>query len=122
MRTLLVLLLLSLLALPAGAHAQQPVMQEYPVPAGTHPHDVAPAVDGGIWYTAQRTGKLGWLDPATGETREIALGAGSAPHGVIVGPDGAPWITDGGLNAIVRVDPLTSEVQHLPAAGRAAPT
>jgi virginiamycin B lyase len=120
MRNLLVLLLLSLLALPATAHAQQPVMQEYPVPAGAHPHDVAPALDGGIWYTAQRTGKLGWLNPETGEIREVDLGAGSAPHGVIVGPDGAPWITDGGQNAIVRVDPVTSEVRTFPLPGRRA--
>ena len=90
-------------------------IQEYPVPAGTHPHDVAPAPDGGIvWYTAQHVGALGRLDPATGETRHIPLGAGSAPHGVIVGPDGAPWITDSGLNAIVRVDPQTEEVQVYP--------
>jgi virginiamycin B lyase len=87
-----------------------PEIVEYPVPAGSRPHDVAPAVDGGVWYTAQGSGELGWLDPATGETIEIPLGAGSAPHGVIVGPDGAPWITDGGLNAIVRVDPETREV------------
>src|SRR5689334_9446759 len=40
-------------------------MQEYPVPAGSHPHDVAPAPDGGVWYTAQQSGALGWLDPAT---------------------------------------------------------
>ena len=88
--------------------------QEYPVPAGAHPHDVAPAPDGGVWYTAQRQGALGRLDPATGETRQVPLGAGSAPHGVIVGPDGAPWITDGGLNAIVRVDPATEAVQAYP--------
>jgi virginiamycin B lyase len=87
-----------------------PAVQEFPVPAGSHPHDVAPAVDGGVWYTAQHKGALGWLNPSSGETREIPLGAGSAPHGVIVGPDGAPWITDGGLNAIVRVDPKTDEV------------
>jgi virginiamycin B lyase len=80
-------------------------VETYPVPAGSHPHDVAPAADGGVWYTAQHTGRLGWLDPATGATREVPLGVGSAPHGVIVGPDDAPWITDGGLNAIVRVDP-----------------
>jgi virginiamycin B lyase len=80
------------------------------VPPGSHPHDVAPAPDGGVWYTAQGSGELGWLDPETGEVREVALGSGSAPHGVIVGPDGAPWITDGGLNAIVRVDPESSEV------------
>jgi virginiamycin B lyase len=89
-------------------------VQEYPVPAGTHPHDVAPARDGGVWYTAQGSGQLGWLDPRTGRTRHVALGAGSAPHGVIVGPDGAPWITDGGLNAIVRVDPRTRRVRRFP--------
>jgi len=85
-------------------------LQTFDVPKGSGPHDVAPAVDGGVWYTAQLAGKLGWLDPKTGQTKEIPLGAGSAPHGVIVGPDGAPWITDGGLNAIVRVDPKTNEI------------
>ncbi len=91
------------------AEQTAPVLEEYPVPPGSHPHDVAPAPDGSVWYTAQASGELGRLDPATGETYHIALGRGSAPHGVIVGPDGAPWITDGGLNAIVRVDPVTEE-------------
>jgi virginiamycin B lyase len=86
----------------------------YDVPAGSRPHDVAPAVDGGVWYTAQGSGELGWLDPVTREVREILLGAGSAPHGVIVGPDDAAWITDGGLNAIVRVDAETLEVEVYP--------
>ena len=90
-------------------------IQEYPVPAGSHPHDVAPAPDGGtVWYTAQHVGALGRLDPVTGETHHIPLGSGSAPHGVIVGPDGAPWVTDSGLNAIVRVDPQTEAVQIFP--------
>jgi virginiamycin B lyase len=89
-------------------------MQEYPVPAGSRPHDVAPAEDGSVWYTAQRSGALGRLDPAIGETHHIPLGIGSSPHGVIVGPDGSPWITDSGLNAIVRVDPLSEEVQIFP--------
>ena len=89
-------------------------VREYPVPAGSRPHDVAPTRDGGVWYTAQGSGELGWLDPKTGKTRHVALGNGSAPHGVIVGPDGAPWITDGGLNAIVRVDPKTRKVRRFP--------
>jgi len=89
-------------------------IQEYPVPAGSRPHDVAPAPDGTVWYTAQRLGELGRLDPVTGETHHIPLGPGSAPHGVIVGPDGAPWVTDGGQNAIVHVDPQTEEVQVFP--------
>jgi virginiamycin B lyase len=85
-------------------------LQSYKVPAGSRPHDVAPATDGGVWYTAQGSGELGWLDPRSGEVREVRLGTGSAPHGVIVGPDGAPWITDGGMNAIIRVDPATNKV------------
>jgi virginiamycin B lyase len=92
----------------------------YPVPSGSQPHDVAPAVDGGVWYTAQGSGELGWLDPESGEVREIALGAGARPHGVIVGPDDAPWITDSGLNAIVRVDPETLAVETFPLPAAAA--
>jgi virginiamycin B lyase len=101
-------------AAASPSQGAQLTVREYRVPAGTHPHDVAPAVDGGVWYTAQRTGQLGWLNPRTGRSRLTRLGAGSAPHGVIVGPDGAPWITDGGLNAIVRVDPRTRKVRRFP--------
>jgi virginiamycin B lyase len=103
---------------PAGARraasADALRVREYRVPAGTHPHDVAPAADGTVWYTAQHTGALGRLDPATGKTTEIPLGDGSAPHGVIVGPDRAAWVTDGGLNAIVRVDSRTHDVTTYP--------
>lgn len=99
-----------------------PTLQEFGVPAGAHPHDVAPAPDGAVWYTAQRQGALGRLDPTSGHTRQIPLGAGSAPHGVIVGPDGNPWIADSGLNAIVRVDAATEAVTvyPLPAGSRGA--
>ncbi len=83
----------------------------YPVPAGSRPHDVAPAADGGVWYTAQGSGELGWLDPETGAVREIPLGPGSRPHGVIVDADGVAWVTDGGLNAIVSVDPDGDRVE-----------
>lgn len=89
-------------------------IEAFPVPDGSRPHDVAPAVDGGVWYTAQAAGALGWLNADTGETRHIALGAGSRPHGVIVDSAGTPWITDGGLNAIVSVDPSTDEVTTYP--------
>ena len=88
--------------------------EDFPLPSGARPHDVAPGPDGIVWYTAQRQGALGRLDPQTGEVDHVPLGDGSAPHGVIVGPDGAPWITDSGLNAIVRVDPETSQVRSFP--------
>ena len=98
----------------ASAVAVAQSIQEFPVPQGAHPHDLAPAADGGMWYTAQHQAALGYLDPKTGKTRHIPLGKDSRPHGVIVGPDGAPWVTDSGLNAIVRVDPKTQKVEVFP--------
>jgi len=92
-------------------------VQEYVVPAGAHPHDVAPAADGSVWYTGQHDGTLGLLDPTSGEVTTVPLSPGSRPHGVIVGPDGAPWVTDGGLNAIVTVDPASLAVTTFPLPG-----
>ena len=85
--------------------AAQAAMQSWPLatPRPTGIHDVAPAPDGGVWFTAQRSGHLGWFDPRSGRSELIALGPRSAPHGVIQGPDNAAWITDSGLGAIVRV-------------------
>jgi virginiamycin B lyase len=110
-RFFIVLAIAGLLAIDAAEAAQ---VSYFPVPAGSRPHDVAPAPDGTVWYTAQGKGELGRLDPKTGKIEIIPLGQGSAPHGVIVGPDGAAWVTDGGLNANVRVDPETKQVKHFP--------
>lgn len=114
------ILALLLAALSAPACAQSPESdapdtasaqtQLFQLPEGTRVHDVAPAPDGKIWYTAQRGGALGILDPKTGKSRLVPLGPGSAPHGVIQGPDGAAWITDSGQNAIVRFDPRTETI------------
>jgi len=87
------------------ALAQGGKMQSWPLGTQrrTGIHDLAPAPDGGVWFTAQASGHLGWFDLKSGRTELIALGTTSAPHGVIQGPDKAAWITDSGQNAIVRV-------------------
>src|SRR5258708_14565464 len=92
-------------ALPVPAATSSARLQSWPLktPRRTGIHDVAPASDGGVWFTAQASGHLGYFNPATGQTELIALGSGSAPHGVIQGPDKAAWVTDGGQQAIVRV-------------------
>ena len=92
-------------------------LREYRVFDGAGPHDVAPAPDGTVWFTAQSAGELGRLDPRSGRSRRVRLGPGSAPHGVIVGPDDAAWVTDGGLNAIVRVDATSMRVRRFPLPG-----
>lgn len=100
-RTIVSVLLAIMFSIPA---VQAEEVRYFEVPKGDRPHDVAPGPDGSVWYTGQRTGVLGRLDPKTGTVERIPLGSGSAPHGVLIGPDGAAWVTDGGLNAIVRVD------------------
>ena len=112
MRVRMILTVLLLLCGLASARAEQVLY--FPVPRGSHPHDVAPAPDGTVWYTAQSAGALGNVDPRTGKAIQIPLGPDSAPHGVIVGPDRAAWVTDGGQNAIVRVEPGTHAVKTFP--------
>ena len=103
-------ILISLAALAIAPAPAQPSVQVFELPKGARVHDVAPAPDGTIWYTAQRQGALGILDPKTGKVRQVPLGPDSSPHGVIQGPDGAAWITDSGQNAIVRFDPKTEKI------------
>ncbi|MDD5328910.1 MAG: hypothetical protein PHX38_02820 [Sulfuricella sp.] len=87
--------------------------QSFDVPAGSHPHDVAPEKGSHyVWYTAQGRGTIGRLDPKTKAVKEIHLGKDSAPHGLIFGPDNAIWVADGGLNAIVRVEPKTGGLTY----------
>jgi len=106
---------LAALALPVGSASAQSgaAMQSWPLntPRPTGIHDVAPAPDGGVWFSAQGSGHLGWFDPKTGRTELIALGPRSSPHGVIQGPEGAAWLTDGGQQAIVRVAWPSREVR-----------
>ena len=62
----------------------------FDVTKGAGPHDVAaaPGASAPVYYTAQRSGKLGILDPKSGKVDEVPLGRGSAPHGVVVMPYG----------------------------------
>jgi virginiamycin B lyase len=104
---------------PSARSAVQPQpagLQSWPLatPHRTGIHDVAPAPDGGVWFSAQHSGELGWFDPKSGRAELIPLGQGSAPHGVIPGPDQAAWLTDGGRNAIVRVGWPGREVTSFP--------
>ncbi|HET6829701.1 MAG TPA: lyase [Ramlibacter sp.] len=97
-------------------HAQAGKLQSWKLATSrrTGIHDVAPAPDAGVWFTAQASGHLGWFEPATGRTELIPLGSGSSPHGVVQGPDKAAWITDSGQNAMVRVSWPDRKLQVFP--------
>ena len=59
-------LLALLLSVCAGLASAQLTVQTYPVPKGTHPHDVAPAPDRSVLHATRGQGALGLMDPATG--------------------------------------------------------
>jgi virginiamycin B lyase len=98
----------------AASMALAAEMTLYQLPAGSFPHDVAPAPDSTVWFSGQSQGFAGRFDPKTGQLEKIPLGPGAAPHGVIVGPDGNAWLTEGGQNAIARVDAKSKEVKLFP--------
>jgi virginiamycin B lyase len=104
------------LAAAASAAGAQVTLQEYPLPPRVGAHDVwaDPAPGGPVWFSAQRSGELGRLDPRSGKVDMIPLGSRSSPHGVILAADGAPWLTDSGQNAILRVDPKSRQVKAWP--------
>ncbi|MDH4556115.1 lyase [Pseudomonas sp. BN417] len=94
----------------------------YPVPVGTGPQDVAPATDGRVWFTAQRQGAVGLLDPITGQIQLVPLGVGSSPRALVVDQDGSAWVSDRGLDALVRVNPEDLSVRVHVLKGNAAGT
>ena len=74
-------------AMSGGTVYAKMVMQTFPVPAGAGAHDVYPAADGTVWFTAQSAGKLGHLDP-----RVRCRFAGI--HGTVVAPGEATSISN----------------------------
>ena len=66
-----------------------------------------------MWYTDYARGKLGRLDPVTGQVRDFDSpgGAGSAPYGIAIGTDGRVWYDESGRDQIVAFDPATARTE-----------
>ena len=63
----------------------------------------AGAPGGGVWFSAQRSGHLGYFDPNTAKTELIALGPRSSPYGVIQGPDQVAWLSESGTGHVTVI-------------------
>jgi len=75
---------------------------------GSRPHDPRAARDGSIWYTGQLAGKLGRLDPKTGEIKEYPVKPPHAgPHGLAEDKQGNIWFTGNNAGLIGKLDPKT---------------
>lgn len=84
---------------PDGNH------REFPLPAGAgSPWGITVGPDRKIWFTEVGAGKVGRLDPATGDLVEFPLRTrNSQPQGIVTGPDGALWGTESEANQVFRI-------------------
>jgi virginiamycin B lyase len=100
---------------PAAAVIAGPVriaIRLWPVRTpGSRPHDPMAARDGSIWYTGQLSGKLGRIDPGTGEIKEYSVKTPqTGPHGIAEDADGHIWFTGNHLGLICKLDPRTGDI------------
>src|SRR5690606_27155041 len=72
-----------------------------------------------IWYGAFSSGKLGRLDPETGEMKEYPIGRFSEPYEAWADPDDNIWMTDGGQGGmLVRFDQKSEKFTYYPSPQR----
>lgn len=73
-----------------------------------------------VWYSVFNGGKLGRIDPRTGEMKEYDVRwftklNVSAPYGMVVDQQDKVWFGDGGLGgALVKFDPQTEKFAYFP--------
>src|SRR5258708_19521950 len=87
--------------------SSQVSVQEYPIPRGLHAHDVwADAASGGPGYfSAQRSGHLGILDPKSRKVATVALGRGASPHRLVTTPPAPVCLTHTAHNPPIPAHP-----------------
>ncbi len=103
--------------LPAAAQAPAPVaaITEYPIPAGSFPHDPALDRNDVLWYTAQQGNKIGRLNPADGRVTEFPVPTpNSGPHGLVADAAGNIWFTENSAGKIGRLDARTGQITEYP--------
>jgi virginiamycin B lyase len=82
-------------------------MQEYPLPEQSMPHTVTLDPAGHVWYTGNKNGTLGKLDPQTGATtvHKMPDPAAKDPHTAIFDQHGTLWCTLQLSNMVGRLHP-----------------
>jgi virginiamycin B lyase len=80
-------------------------LKHFFLPAGAGaPWGIALGPDGKIWFTEVSAGKVGRLDPQTGNIDEFPLPTpNSQPQGIVLGSDGALWGTEAAGNRVFRI-------------------
>lgn len=79
------------------------------------PFNLAIGKDGGIWFTERASGKVGRLDPATGNIRHYEPPTKSGgPAGLAVSSQtGKVWFTESYADRIGKLDPSSGEIREI---------
>jgi virginiamycin B lyase len=102
----------------AALDRQSMAVREYPLPdPGSRPRRIAVTGDGMVWYSDHARGRLGRLDPKSGQVTEYSSPSGpqSQPY-AITAIHGVVWYVESGVepNVLVRFDPAAEKFQTWP--------
>src|SRR2546425_10330521 len=99
------------LALPAVLPAQQPSINEWPVPwERTRPRDPYVASDGRVWFVGQQGHYVAVFDTTSHLFKRYDLDPGTGPHNLIGDPQGIIWFSGNLVGYIGRLDPHDGRV------------
>jgi virginiamycin B lyase len=105
---------------PATALEVEKVFQ-IPGATGSAPHDPAFDTKGFGWWTDQAGSRVGYWDPATGNTMSYATPTPNCGvHGLVTDATGNIWYTGQGCDRMGRIDATTREITDyvVPGGGR----
>ena len=83
-------------------------IDEYPMSG--NPYGLAIDHQGVVWICRLAGDALGWIDPKTGQTGEVATGSGSRPRRIATAPDGSLWVAYYGNGRLARLDPVARRI------------
>jgi virginiamycin B lyase len=98
--------------------------RQYALDPGTNPHSCLVDAKGNVWYTGNRNGTLGRIDPKSGEITRYKLPDTTVrdPHTMVFDKNGNVWFTAQQSNAVGFLDVTTGKFRivrpPLPAGSR----
>jgi virginiamycin B lyase len=116
MRTLVLVSLTALAALPTVANAQSSAdgaLREWEVEWGGRVRDPYVAPDGRVWFVGQQGNYIANFDPRTSEFSRYEIEDGTNPHNLIVDEEGIVWFAGNRNGRIGRLDPTTGRIRTI---------
>ena len=100
---------------PIGRISREGVLTKFYPPTKGKPQRLQVDADGIVWFSERRGGKVGRLDPKTGEFKEFRLpGPEPSPYAIGIDRDHMIWYSSHEQDTLGRLDPKTGEVLEYP--------